>query len=507
MQRAIQEGPISPAACSMETLAAVNGELVTASLDAQTAADECHDELAQISQSVGRDGLTGMHNRKSFRSRFVQAKVIAKRHGTRMALLFLDFNNFKQINDSFGHTCGDQALKHAADCLAACVRESDTVSRHGGDEFVILLTDISQADDAVVFAHKIVDALAAPFCIGEHSLSLMVSIGISQYPDDGNDLETLIAHADTAMYCAKREGVTHIVFEHHPAVSGRASAASALLNLFSRAPQPLSATSQAHLRDTNEALVLSAISAQEQLATTALAHRKNQEFVAVAVHELRNPLTPIRVAAALLGQTHIDQLPRMKKAIERQVGHLTRLISDLMDVSRANTGKLRLVLGDIKLADTIDDAVAATRPAMELRHQQFHLQLPSLPISIRADAVRVAQIVSNLLDNASRYTPPEGQIGLSVVMSHEDAVLTVTDNGIGISADALPRVFEPFEQDVRAVGFSREGLGIGLTVVRELAHAHGGTVVVSSAGEGLGSTFVVRLPLDGPSFAAQTSQG
>jgi len=217
LQQSVQELQDSPVVCSMAALVEVNGELVSASIDAQTAADECRDKLADQSRAAARDVLTGLHNRESFLNRFAQSKAIAKRHGTRMALLFLDFNRFKQINDTLGHSGGDQALKHAAACLEACVREADTVCRHGGDEFVILLTDIAQADNAVVFAHKVIDALAVPFCVDDQSLSLKVSIGISQYPDDSEDVGTLIGHADTAMYCAKRDGVSPVVFKHHPA--------------------------------------------------------------------------------------------------------------------------------------------------------------------------------------------------------------------------------------------------------------------------------------------------
>jgi len=249
------------------------------------------------------------------------------------------------------------------------------------------------------------------------------------------------------------------------------------------------------LREANEQLVQTALNARELQAAAERAHRQQTEFIAVLAHELRNPLAPIRNAAALLGRLPARELPSVQAVIERQVAHLSRLVGDLLDVSRVATGKLRLDIDWLDLADTIEQAVDACRPEMDTRRQHLQLGLPSHALRLRGDPLRLAQVVSNLLDNASKYTPHGGQIALSVVVVDAAIVMTVSDSGIGIAPDALPRVFEPFVQDARALRFNGAGLGIGLALVRDLVEAHGGSVVARSAGTGLGSQFVVTLPL------------
>jgi diguanylate cyclase len=185
------------------------------------------------------------------------------------------------------------------------------------------------------------------------------------------------------------------------------------------------------------------------------------------------------------------------------VTHLSRLVGDLLDVSRVVTGKLRLDLGSIDLAGSIDQAVEACRPVINVRRQHLVIQLPLDPLPVRGDPFRLAQVVTNLLDNASKYTPNGGEIALSVEAIDEVVVMTVSDSGIGIAAEALCHVFEPFVQHPHAIGFNGAGLGIGLTVVRELVEGHGGSVVARSAGIGRGSQFVVTLPFVGIRGAGQ----
>jgi signal transduction histidine kinase len=251
------------------------------------------------------------------------------------------------------------------------------------------------------------------------------------------------------------------------------------------------------LQEANEHLVFAALDAQQLQAAAELAQRRQTEFLAILAHELRNPLAPIRTAAALLGRVGNDEivLARVQAIIERQVVHISRLVGDLMDVSRVNTGKLRLERRVIDLADIVDEAVDACRPAMTARSQNFLLDIPARRLELHGDPVRLAQVFSNLLDNASKYTLNGGEIRLSIGVADAVVVTTVSDNGIGITATSLPHVFDPFVQDIQATVFNGVGLGIGLTVVRELVEAHGGNIVASSAGSGLGSQFVVSLPL------------
>ncbi|HJW10798.1 MAG TPA: diguanylate cyclase [Albitalea sp.] len=502
LQRDVAEAENNLNSIQTAQLLEANEQLVLAVLRAQIDAETAAHALDDMSRSSELDTLTELPNRTLLLDRFAQASANARRHGTRMALLFLDLDNFKQVNDTLGHAIGDEVLKLVALRLASAVREADTVSRHGGDEFVVLLTEVSQASDALAIADKMIAALGAPSRVGDQVLHLTASIGVSIYPDDGEDANALINRADAAMYRAKRQGPGSV------AVHGEGTATETVLKpaLESRRPaatdlEPAPAEhkhSHVQLREAREAntqLVLAALGAQELQSAAERAHERLTKLMAVAAHELRSPLQPIRTAAALLGRVQSEELPRLRAIIERQVERVISLVGDLLDVSRASTGKLRLECQVVDMAGVIAEAVDACQPSMTARAQHFGIDVPSCPLEVNGDPVRLVQIVSNLLDNASKYTPEGGEIGLSVAVANGDVVITVTDSGIGSSAEALPHIFEPFAQETHAIGFNGVGLGLGLAVVRELAEAHGGQVGVRSAGIGLGSQFVVTLPL------------
>jgi signal transduction histidine kinase len=219
------------------------------------------------------------------------------------------------------------------------------------------------------------------------------------------------------------------------------------------------------------------------------------EFLAFVAHELRNPLAPIRTAAALLTRANAKELERAQHVIERQVTHLGRMVEDLLDMARGHMGKLRLAIETVELEDCIELAAAACHPAMERRHQRLEIRGLGQGCPMQADPVRVTQILSNLLDNASKYSPEGVVVHLEVRRLAETVEMTVIDAGIGIAAAALSTVFEPFAQTAQAVVFNASGLGIGLAVVRELAQSHGGRVTAFSEGVGRGSRFVVTLPV------------
>jgi diguanylate cyclase (GGDEF)-like protein len=183
-----------------------NERLVVATVSAQTMTEAAEQATAQISYMAEHDFLTGLPNRSLLTDRLAQSIALAKRRGKRVALMYLDLDHFKHINDSLGHAVGDQLLQSAAKRLQACVRDSDTVSRQGGDEFVVLLTEVEAVRDAALAAEKLIAAMAAPHLIGGHRLDVTLSIGISLYPDDGKNVETVLRNADTAMYHAKRSG-------------------------------------------------------------------------------------------------------------------------------------------------------------------------------------------------------------------------------------------------------------------------------------------------------------
>ena len=484
-----------------EYLREANENLVLSNLRVQADAEVCARTLETVSRSAGLDVLTGLPNRALFLDRFTQAMANTKRHGDRLALLFVDMNNFKTINDTLGHSVGDRVLKQAACNIASVLRDVDTASRHGGDEFVILVTGIAHASDAMRVAEKMAAALGMPLRIGDHLIRMTASIGICVYPEDGDTPELLIDRADAAMYRAKKLPKACFSFHEDSAESDARAAPTA--SAAPRSPVVIQydvavAEHQrriGELREANEQLVLAALSAQELQAAAERSQARQKEVLAMIAHELRNPLTPLGIAASMLHSSDARDLARMQQIIEQQVTHMARLVSDLLDLSRSHTGKLRLHLRSVPLAAVVDEAVSASRPTMDTRLQHFRLQLPSQPIVLEADPIRLVQILCNVLDNASKYTPGGGEISLAASIEEETVVIRIADNGIGISAEALGSVFELFAQDTHATGFNSQGLGIGLTVVKELVESHGGTVTVDSAGVGLGSEFVIGLPL------------
>ena len=478
------------AALTLSALRDANEQLVLSAVRAQV--DIEHAE---------HDPLTGLVMRSLLLDRFAKAAALARRHGTRLAVMFVDLNNFKQINDSLGHAVGDVVLQRAAACLLDSVRGADTVCRYGGDEFVVVLTDVGEPADAGVIADKVCAALAVPARVGDHVIRLTASIGISLYPDDGAEAAVLIEHADAAMYCAKRRGAgSHAYFEPdaeaHP--EGPAAELTALLQPLTHVPLAVEEHERQNiaLREANEHLILAALSAQTLRAEAEAAQQRQAEFMAVLAHELRNPLVPLRNVAAVLARTNPDDvmLPKLQAIIERQVVHMARMVDDLLDVARASSGKLRLDLALVDMSSIVADTIEACRPAIDLRLQRFSVTVPHKAVSVNGDVVRLTQILTNLIDNASKYTPTGGAVSLVLATAADWVTVTVTDNGIGISEAALPGVFDLFVQDPSAVGFSNLGLGIGLKVVHELVTAHGGTVDGHSKGPGQGSRFVVRLP-------------
>jgi PAS domain S-box-containing protein len=228
------------------------------------------------------------------------------------------------------------------------------------------------------------------------------------------------------------------------------------------------------------------------------AERRTNEFLAMLAHELRNPLAPIRNAVGVLRARGVDdpQVRRIRDVIDRQVTHLARLVDDLLDVSRITTGKITLHRESVDLTEIIPRAADETKSMFEQRRQQLDLHLPPTPIRVQGDRVRLVQVITNLLANAAKFTPEGGYVRLALEARGPSAEFSVRDNGVGIAADLLPRVFDLFIQGDRSLDHSLGGLGIGLTLVKRLVLLHGGNVEARSDGPGRGSTFVVRLPLE-----------
>ncbi len=239
----------------------------------------------------------------------------------------------------------------------------------------------------------------------------------------------------------------------------------------------------------------------EALRTAELAEsaRHKDEFLAMLGHELRNPLAPILNAVQLMKLRPIDDpvIAKSRDVMDRQVRHMVRLLDDLLDVARINSGKIELRKDACELGAIVDHAVQTSQAAIRARNHELSVALPAERIALVADATRLAQVVSNLLNNAARYTEPGGRIWLEAVREDADIVLRVRDTGRGIRADLLPKIFDLFVQSERTAE-RRGGLGVGLTLVRRLTELHGGSVAVRSPGPGAGSEFTVRLPIHAP---------
>jgi PAS domain S-box-containing protein len=238
------------------------------------------------------------------------------------------------------------------------------------------------------------------------------------------------------------------------------------------------------------------------------ADRRKDEFIALLAHELRNPLAPLGNGLQVMRLAAGDPsaVAQARDMMERQLGHLVRLVDDLLDVSRINRSKMELRRSRVLLADVLSSAVETARPLLEAAGHELLLALPPGPVYLDADLTRLAQVFGNLLTNSAKYTERGGRIWLAAERRGGDVVVSVRDTGIGIPAEALPNIFDMFSQVGRSIERSTGGLGIGLALVKGLVEMHGGAVTAESAGVGKGSTFTVRLPTL-ESHAERVAQG
>ena len=256
---------------------------------------------------------------------------------------------------------------------------------------------------------------------------------------------------------------------------------------------------------------------REQAQALKEADRRKDEFLATLAHELRNPLSPILHAVEVLSLVGPADsgIRQTCEVVERQVKHISRLVDDLLDLTRISQGKIELRKTWSDLAVIVGQAIQTSGPLIKSRNHQLSVNLPTEPLGLEVDPARFVQIVANLLTNAAKYTPAGGQIWLTGERKADHVVITVRDNGVGISAEMIDKVFDMFRQVDASVTRSHGGLGIGLTLVRSLVLLHGGEVTVHSDGLEQGSVFVVRLPIGNvapankdapPSLALQTSR-
>lgn len=226
------------------------------------------------------------------------------------------------------------------------------------------------------------------------------------------------------------------------------------------------------------------------------ASKHKDEFLAILSHEMRSPLAPMQHAVTLLQMADDPDIRRQACAIlGRQVAHMSRLVDDLQDISRISRGDVDMRKQEVDLAIIVQTAIETCRPVMEAAGHQLDVSLPGSPVNVLADPLRLAQVISNLLNNAAKYTPPGGRIGVKVRPASGVAAVSVQDNGIGISAAELPRIFGMFTQLDGARRRSPGGLGVGLALAQQLAALHGGSIEAHSAGPGQGSKFILRIPV------------
>ena len=262
------------------------------------------------------------------------------------------------------------------------------------------------------------------------------------------------------------------------------------------------------LREANQNLVIASLHAQDLQDQAEASIERQKEFLAMLAHELRNPLAPIAMAVGMLEKitpAH-PQLPYIHEVIDRQLSHISQLLEDLLDASRVSNGKITLKKSLLLLNDVMRSAVEISQPLFTKNRQQLIVDLPASPVLIDGDAVRLSQVFSNLLNNASKYSPPQRSVTVSARPCKGGTIaISVKDQGVGIEADIQPFVFDLFTQAPRTLDRSEGGLGIGLSMVRTLVQLHGGTVQMKSDGLGCGSEFIVVLPVSDEVFVPQAS--
>ena len=269
----------------------------------------------------------------------------------------------------------------------------------------------------------------------------------------------------------------------------------------------LAASSQlaASLREANEHLVLAAVDAQTSRDDAEETNRRQNEFLAMLAHELRNPLVPVSVSASLLERSPLvtGPLVRLTSVIQRQVDHMARLLDDLLDAARLSSGKITLTVEPLRLAEILEHAADTVAPRLRERGQELlvvNLAGADRPeLVVDGDRVRLTQVFTNLLSNASKYTQDGGRIEVTMEGGdgdgdHAGVAVTISDNGTGMAPETIANAFDLFTQGPRSLARSEGGLGVGLNVVRNLVTMHGGSVGAASPGLGLGSSFTVRLP-------------
>jgi len=486
VQQAVEDDRVS-------RLLAANEQLVRAALLADSIAEQALMSLANLTQGRPEESPADVAVVTPRIRQLDAALAMARQRHTRLAVIALALEASSDTGGRSGRVAGASVVEAAARRLQATLRHADAVSRQDADPALVLMVEVAHAGDAALVAGKALSLFATPVRVDGRDLRLVASVGIAVYPIDASKAALLLELAEAAMRRAAQRATGGVEFAGtHPDLAEEPD--------FPPEPVPEAPLGSElplqHLRDVNERLVIAAVQAQQMVDSRDRARELQVRFLAMVAHELRNPLMPIRTAAELLLRARGDEamLQRLQGVIQRQVAQMSRLVEDLLDASRITSGKFRLERETIDLAAILAMARDACLPAIESRLQRLEWGSLPGPIEVEGDAVRLAQVFSNLLDNASKYTPRGGCIRVAASVTDARVAVEVSDEGRGISATAMPHIFDLFAQDARTVAFGDGGLGIGLAVVRELVEAHGGSIVARSDGADRGSAFVVSLP-------------
>ena len=320
--------------------------------------------------------------------------------------------------------------------------------------------------------------------IASLAFALLLSAGLQR-----TITQPILAVTDVARRVIERRDFSlRVAKTTHDEIGYLVDAFNAMLAEVGRRAEALEASNRSLSRETAER--------REAEEALRIADRRKDEFLAMLAHELRNPLAPLRNALEILRRCGADTpLARDARAMmERQLRQMVRLVDDLLDVSRITTGKLTLKSSPVLLADVLTSAVDTARPLIERRHHALRVSVPAEPVWIVADATRLAQVFSNLLNNAANYTEPGGHIELVAHVDASSVTVSIRDDGIGIAPHMLAAVFQMFAQADRSLERVQGGLGVGLTLARHLVELHGGAIAARSDGVGAGSEFIVTLP-------------
>ncbi len=474
--------------------------LAVTALHASAAADESRENLERAARPFDVDALTGLPNRALFRDRFSQALAHARRRKSRVAVLFVDLDHFKEINDTHGHAVGDLIIQYVASCLKDAGRDVDTVCRHGGDEFLILLSEVGDAKSAARFAHKVTTVLREPVRIGDSTFAISASIGISLYPDDGEDQEVLIQRADAAMYVAKRngDGVAFASAQHQPlsptydaSLTSEPSDPIGLLEVALAEAQ----TSLADLKATNARLELDILNAEREQGKANEAKQYQSHLLNVVAHELRSSLSPLQSAAEVLSLVRLDPtlMQRLELVLKRQIGHISTLLTDLLDVSRLNMGRLTVELEPVDLGEIVEAAALQLSAAFSKREHQLLVKVETDTPVIRGDKARLTQVVATLLERVSASLKHGATITASLYDRDRNLVLAIAEgHGGSASHDTGAEALDL--NDAQAPGGVSDILTVAVMVVVELLKSHGGQLTVSLAEKGEASRLQIVLP-------------